>query len=220
MAQALSDAEKDGFGPASLAALLQVIADERSSQREASDRIELVWSGPETVAATTRDTSVVVNDLFRRARRSVVLSGYAIHQGKQVFRHLAANADMQPDLRVRMFCNVQRNPGDPRTDNELLRGFAERFRNEQWPGQRLPEVYYDPRALSLASGPRACLHAKCVIVDEELAFVTSANFTEAAQERNIEAGVLVQSTLLARSLASQFERLVDVGALRRIAGLG
>ncbi|WP_309744892.1 hypothetical protein [Chamaesiphon sp. OTE_20_metabat_361] len=27
---------------------------------------------------------------------------------------------------------------------------------------------------------RACLHAKCVVIDEEYLLVTSANFTEAA----------------------------------------
>ncbi|HEX7379725.1 MAG TPA: hypothetical protein VF278_21555 [Pirellulales bacterium] len=32
-------------------------------------------------------------------------------------------------------------------------------------GQGLPEVFYDPRALEPAAEKRACLHAKCVVVD-------------------------------------------------------
>jgi len=57
------------------------------------------------------------------------------------------------------------------------------------------------------------LHAKCVVVDRRVAFVSSANFTEAAQERNIEAGVLIRSEPFASSLANHFETLAAQGIL-------
>jgi phosphatidylserine/phosphatidylglycerophosphate/cardiolipin synthase-like enzyme len=53
-----------------------------------------------------------------------------------------------------------------------------------------------------------------VVVDEERAFITSANFTEAAQERNIEAGVLLSIPGIAKSLCSQFENLVSRSILK------
>jgi phosphatidylserine/phosphatidylglycerophosphate/cardiolipin synthase-like enzyme len=108
---------------------------------------------------------------------------------------------------------------DARSNEELTREFAERFRQNEWPGERLPLVYFDPRSLQGGTGPRACLHAKCIVVDDERAFVTSANFTEAAQERNLEAGVLVELTVLARALRTQFESLVSSRSLVRLAGL-
>ena len=46
------------------------------------------------------------------------------------------------------------------------------------------------------------------VVDDMAAFVRSANFTEAAHERNIEAGVLVRDAGFARSLSGQFDRFV------------
>jgi phosphatidylserine/phosphatidylglycerophosphate/cardiolipin synthase-like enzyme len=101
----------------------------------------------------------------------------------------------------------------------ILREFAETFRKEVWPGARLPEVFYDPRSLSTETGPKTCLHAKCVVVDEERLFVTSANFTEAAHERNIEAGVLIADPVAAKAMRSQFEALVDRKILRRVPGL-
>jgi phosphatidylserine/phosphatidylglycerophosphate/cardiolipin synthase-like enzyme len=55
---------------------------------------------------------------------------------------------------------------------------------------------------------RACLHAKCIVVDGESVFVSSANFTEAAQERNIEVGVLLRSRLLADRLVLHFDTLL------------
>jgi len=60
---------------------------------------------------------------------------------------------------------------------------------------------------------------KCVVVDEEEAQVTSANFTEAAQERNTEVGVLVRLPNFAKSLNEQFESLVNRGQLKRVPGI-
>jgi phosphatidylserine/phosphatidylglycerophosphate/cardiolipin synthase-like enzyme len=53
------------------------------------------------------------------------------------------------------------------------------------------------------------LHAKCIVVDNEQVFVSSANFTEAAQNRNIEVGLLVRSAVLSERLSRFFEALVD-----------
>jgi phosphatidylserine/phosphatidylglycerophosphate/cardiolipin synthase-like enzyme len=209
-----------GLGASALADLLALIASERSSQRQVADRVELVWSGPETEASVSRETAVVVRELFASARHSVLVSGYAVYQGKRVFHELAVNLDARPDLQVRMFLNVQREPRDARSNEELTREFAERFRKNEWPGVRLPSVYFDPRSLQDGPGVRACLHAKCIVVDDERAFVTSANFTEAAQQRNLEAGVLVESAIFARALRTQFESLVTSRSLVRLAGLG
>ncbi|BDA75995.1 hypothetical protein CAL7716_101610 (plasmid) [Calothrix sp. PCC 7716] len=75
------------------------------------------------------------------------------------------------------------------------------------------------RTLKIGTGAKACLHAKCVVVDEERLFVTSANFTEAAHERNIEAGVLIADTVAAKAMRAQFETLVTRGVLRKAPGI-
>lgn len=56
--------------------------------------------------------------------------------------------------------------------------FTDEFWTEHWPWLQRPLVYFDPRGLSLDKNVTASLHAKCIIVDDEIAFVTSANFTE------------------------------------------
>ena len=45
--------------------------------------------------------------------------------------------------------------------------------------------------------------------------MSSANFTEAAQERNIEVGVLVRSQIVAERLIAFFAALVSTGGVRR-----
>lgn len=85
------------------------------------------------------------------------------------------------------------------------------------PSKRLPEVYYDPRSLETEGSKRAVLHAKTVVVDGRFTLLTSANFTEAAHERNIEAGVLVDDTRLAERMTRQFDHFVEARVLRRLS---
>src|SRR5262249_12702088 len=140
-----------------------------------------------------------------------------VYQGREVFKRLAQRMDERPDLRVQFFLDVQRQPADTAQPEELLRRFAHRFRTSQWPGERLPAVYYDPRSLDLEPGKHSSLHAKCIVVDRRVALVTSANFTEAAQTRNIGVGALIRSEPFARQVAEHFEALADARLLKALA---
>jgi len=61
------------------------------------------------------------------------------------------------------------------------------------------------------------LHAKAIVVDDERLFVTSANLTEAALDRNIEAGLLVTDRALAVSMVRHLGGLIEHGLLARLA---
>ena len=72
-----------------------------------------------------------------------------------------------------------------------------------------PDVNDDQRSVDTGDGPGAVLHAKAVVHDNDQVFVTSANLTTNALDRNIEAGVLVRDRSLAQALAAHFQRLID-----------
>ena len=97
-----------------------------------------------------------------------------------------------------------------------MRKFTDRFWKTEWPGSSRPTVYYDPRALEM-DGPGGVLHAKAVVSDNEAVFVTSANLTEAALDRNIEVGLLVRDRALAATVLSHFQGLIDHGLLRPLS---
>jgi len=199
-----------------LVAAVELLASARAQQPSIDEVIELVTTGPEAGTVTNRDTQVVVQDLFRNAEHSVLVAGYELYQAEPVFRTLADRMAEEARPSVRMFLNVKRPFGDNTTDGELIAAFAYRFRTQHWPSDRaLPEIYFDPRSLSIDAKQRAVLHAKCIIVDGRTAFVSSANFTEAAQERNIEVGVLVRSEIIADRLIAFFSALISTGAARR-----
>lgn len=207
-----------GMSPAALALTLRLLAREKAAAQRERDGVQLVWSGPTHAQASLRDTSVVVADLLDSARESVLISSFAVYEARDIFASLAAKMDSHPQLRVRMFLNVARPHGSDTKEAELLRRFLDVFRKRDWPGQRLPEIFYDPRALDDTPGPRASLHAKCIVVDGERALVTSANFTEAAQQRNVEVGVLVEDGGFARTLRRHFEALVETGVFLALPG--
>ena len=207
---------EDGLRPHHLADLLEILCQDRRQRPVAEDLIELVWTGPEAEGIVNRETAVVVREMFQHARESVLVAGYAVYQGHLVFKALADRMDEHPEIDVQMFLDIQRPPHDRSSSSEIVRRFAERFTRQEWPGRRLPRLYYDPRSLEVEPVKRASLHAKCVVIDRELSFVSSANFTGAAQTKNIEVGILLRSPAFARRLTEHFVMLASSHVLKRV----
>jgi hypothetical protein len=212
----LQHLHEEGMQPQHLALLLETILRTRLSLPQEAELVDLVWTGPETLGVTNLDTAVVVRDLFGAAEAEVLVVGFAVYQGRSVFQRLAERMEERSGLRVKLFLNVPRQLGDTSLPDQVVRRFAHHFRTQEWPGENFPELYYDPRSLDTDAVKRSSLHAKCVVVDRRLALVTSANFTEAAQTRNIEVGALVRCERFAARLAAHFETLAEVGLLKAI----
>ncbi len=201
----------------SIAHTLELLSEAVAERTSEADFIDLVMSAPATPIAANRDTSVVVSELFRNATRSVLLAGYAVHQGQKVFRELASRMNEAKDLSVRFCLDIQRKPGDTTCNQDIVRRFLYDFQQAQWPaGIRLPELFYYPASLSGDRATRAAMHAKSIVVDGLSTFISSANFTEAAQQRNIEVGIVVHSVKLADQITRFFNALVKAKELVQI----
>jgi phosphatidylserine/phosphatidylglycerophosphate/cardiolipin synthase-like enzyme len=173
---------------------------------------DLVWSGPEVEGLYARDTRRVYEELLGSAVNSAWVSSYAYFDGPRAFEVLAKRMDTVPELDVTLMLNIQRKRGDASAADELVRRFADRFWGVDWPGSARPRVFFDPRSIG-PGGPGGVLHAKAVVTDDESVFVTSANLTEAALDRNIEIGLLVRDRSLAATLVCHFCGLIDRGLL-------
>lgn len=177
-------------------------------------RADLVWSGPEVPGLHARDTRRVYEELLGFAQRSVCLSTYVYFDGPKAFDVLARRMDAVAGLQVTLLLNIQRKRGDTTAADHLVRKFADRFWTHEWPGASRPQVFYDPRALE--ADVSGVLHAKAVVVDDETVYVTSANLTEAAFDRNIELGLLLRDRTLAASVSAHFHVLIDRGLLHAL----
>ena len=217
LASRLNELSESGFSGTQVAILLDSMLRDRELFHQSDPKgIDLVTSGPEAAGTTNRDTSVVVREMFAHASECVTVIGYAVHQGQKVFEALAQRMDSNPELKVELFLNISRGDGDTTKSAILVSRYVERFKSQQWPkGSRLPVVYYDPRSVSDDLPIRSSLHAKCVVVDQNDVFVSSANFTEAGQERNIEVGLRLDSAWLAKKLVAHFSKLAEAGQFQR-----
>ena len=195
-----------GMTAVHIAEVLSLLSAQQRRTEQARDAVRLVWSGPERGARETRETSVVIQELFHAAREELLIATYAIHDGDVVFHDLAQRMQHRPALRVRIVLHVHWSPqGAAHAIHDAWHAFA-----AQWPsGARRPALFYDDRSVKGDGHKRASMHAKFVVADDERAFVTSANFTEAAQERNVEAGVLIEQPAFARALRQHVDTLIE-----------
>jgi hypothetical protein len=198
----------------------EIVASERSNSEACSpttrSRLNAEYGGnrrplrTEVAMARNSDGANERSQLFRSTERSVLIAGYAVHQGQRVFQALGNRMAQHPELDVQMFLYVPRKRGDTSSTKVLIARLVQEFKNSHWPKNvPLPMVYVCEQLL-LAASPGS-LHAKCIVVDSQQVFVSSANFTEAAQLRNIEVGLLVNSSAIGERVRRFFRALVDNG---------
>lgn len=203
---------EQGFTSDQAALLLETILQSKKQKSVTENIFDLVVTSPKSNGLLIRNTGTVVRELFERAERTVLVAGYVVYQGRDVFQSLAEKMSERPELQVRLFFNIPRKLHDHAMPKEMTRRFFKRFQEQEWPlNHRMPELFYYPPSLDRNSKNQSCLHAKCVVVDCQSVFISSANFTEAAQYRNIEVGLSVRSSQLAQKLTTHFEMLLADG---------
>lgn len=205
----------DKLSPQNVGSFLDILLND-SKMRNQNKPYELVWTGPEGEQTFNRDTRVVVQQLFDQAQKSILIVGFAFYNGKELFKQLADRFDSNPNLKITLCLNVHRKEYDRNENSAVIRCFRETFIKYNWPGKRLPLIYYDPRSLEVDNVKKAQLHAKCIVVDGETCFVGSANFTDKAHLKNIEAGILINDPVFSKDLENHFLSLIEECSLKKI----
>jgi len=204
-----------GFTPSTLAVTLEALAEDAAARQRTLDQIQLVWTSPDEEGPYVRDTSVVVRQLLSEARQSLWISTYNVYNGHEVFLPIEEAWSFRPELEVVLILNVPPDDRNGLYEDAAVDKCARAFWKYHWPWARKPAVFYDPRGPEESPDRPACQHAKCILVDGATAFITSANFTESAHERNIELGVLFRDNPnVAESIRSKFESLIQNGFLK------
>lgn len=210
----IDDLRTEGWSSKQIATLVKQLAIASRGSQSPEQLFDLVLSGPDVEGIPTRETAAIMHTLFADAMHEVLLVGYAVYNGAEIFRRLAERMQERPELRVWMSLDIRRPHTDTSLESEIVRRFVSEFFRRHWPWSARPELYYDPRSLATDASERSSLHAKCVVVDRQSALITSANFTAAAQRRNIEAGVVIEYEPFVIRLAEYFEGLRVAGILQ------
>lgn len=164
-------------------------------ERELS--VELVWTGPTTRFVPTRRTEQVLLDLIASATKDFFLVSFVAYDVASVVT--ALNDAASRGVRLRILLEASTSHGgtlnyDPAATMRSRVPSAELF---TW--REKPEPFVEGK-----------VHAKVAVVDGTRAFITSANLTSHALEKNMEAGVLINGGPVPKTLSDHLQALVDV----------
>jgi phosphatidylserine/phosphatidylglycerophosphate/cardiolipin synthase-like enzyme len=189
-------AKLNGSSPLYIAGLLtgSVTAVRRARGRQT---VDVVWTGPESGVATSRLTAAAVIDLVGQARRELLLVSYATQTDASLAGALAGAARRGVEITLVTERHAD-NPAFFGTDAPFPGLRAVRL---HWPASERPQG--------------ASLHAKIIIVDDEIALITSANLTSRAMEANIECGILIRGPQ-PRAVRDHITGLYASGILQRL----
>jgi phosphatidylserine/phosphatidylglycerophosphate/cardiolipin synthase-like enzyme len=168
-------------------------------------QVELVWTGPRVGAAGLRRTEQVLLEMIGAAKMSIWLVAFAAYKVPLVSS--ALQAAMARGVRLQLVLEDREVSEGKVTFDPLPAlvaaglGGAEVF---VWPIDQRPR---DGR------GRHGTLHAKGLVVDDRMAFITSANMTEDALNINMELGVALHVPEAVRQIADQLRGLVSRGVL-------
>ena len=164
---------------------------------EAESETELVWTGPSSELVATRKTEQALLQVINAARAKLFLTSFVAYDVESIVAALTNAADRGVALSM-LLESSDRHGGGVSID-----GIA-RMR-EALPSARV--YFWKEKGDEFAGGK---VHAKVAVCDERLCFISSANLTGHAMEKNMEAGVLIRGGALPRILHRHLEALVTV----------
>lgn len=204
------------WGSDVVAAVIDTILDTRDESLNVSLTQSLVVTGPEVPQKQILKTGSRFLQVVDHAKRELMVATFALYQGDKILEPIYQAMLRNEDLDVVLILNVQRGYGDTTQASQLVDKCRHDFLSKHWKWDLKPRVYYFPGSLELSYKLRGVMHAKFLIADEERAFVTSANFTEAAQQKNIEVGVELANSIEPKALSRYFKELIESGCLEKL----
>lgn len=167
--------------------------------------VELVWTGPRTQLIPTRQTEQVLLEVISAAKIDLFLVTYVFYKASSITT--ALNEAIARGVGVRILLESSREHGG------TVRGDGVQAIRDAIPKS---SIYVWDAASRKGNGDLAsvAVHAKCAVADKMLAFITSANLTTAALERNMELGVLIRGGTVPDQLGRHLEALVTTKVIR------
>ena len=160
--------------------------------------MSVVWTGPESGVSSSRLTAAAVIELINAARSEILLVSYATHTEPSITAALSAAAARG----VAVTLLAERHE-----DNPSYTALGTPF-----PGLGALRLHWPAKSRP----PGAALHAKIIVVDDQVALVGSANLTSRAMESNLECGILIRGGPQPRAIRDHITGLYAAGLLLRL----
>ena len=212
----LLDLSEDGWTTDQISLFLRTLQKTHQKADPLSNLVDLVISGPSMPQVPTRSTKAVFNELVAGIEEEVLIVSFAIYNGKTLLKPLAEKLEENPKISAKFVLNIPRGRNDKTLSNQLISRFKDDFVNKVWPGKVYPEIFHFPQSLEQNWKERASLHSKVIVVDRKRLFISSANLTDAAHNKNIETGLVLEHPASAERLVTYFDALIAAENLEAI----
>lgn len=158
--------------------------------------IELVWTGPTTPFVSARRTEQALLQVIGAARQTLFVTSFVAYDVSTIVK--ALNDASMRGVRISMLLESSHDHGGSLNFDMIgkMRTFVPSAKLYVWRERAAP--FTDGR-----------VHAKVAVADGVVCFITSANLTSHAMERNMEAGVLITGGRIPRLLHEHLQALVD-----------
>lgn len=156
---------------------------------------ELVWTGPTTPFVSARRTEQALLQVINAAEQTLFITSFVAYDVSTIVKALNAASDR--GVVISMLLELSQDHGGSITFDAIgkMRTLVPAARLYAWRDKADP--FSDGR-----------VHAKVAVADGHTCFITSANLTGFAMERNMEAGLLISGGRVPRSLDEHLRALV------------
>lgn len=165
--------------------------------------VELVWTGPMTPFVAPRRTEQVLLDVIEQATSELFIVSFVAYDVAPIIAALNTATSRGVEVKILVEASLTQGgslPVDPVSTMSTAVPAAKLY---SWTDR--PHPFTNGR-----------VHAKLAVADGGIAFLTSANLTGHALEKNMEAGVLVTGGHVPPRLRDHLHALVETKTIHRV----
>lgn len=163
--------------------------------------IELVWTGPSSKLIATRKTEQALLQVIDAAQSRLFITSFVAYDVASIMSALRKAVDRGVEVSMLLESSDKHGGGVSIDAIGQMRAAL--------PAARI--YFWGDKGDSFAGGK---VHAKVAVCDESICFISSANLTGHAMEKNMEAGVLIRGGSLPIKLQNHLEALVTIKILK------
>ncbi len=171
-------------------------------------RLELVWTGPDSHVIPLRRTDQALLQLVNTAQERLHIVSFAVYK-PQAISQAIANAT-QRGVSVAIYLETP-DASEGKIAFDTIRALGQQVAEHA-------QIYVWPleKRLRTVDGRHGSLHAKIAVADGREMLISSANLTEYAMTLNMEMGLLVHGGPLPAQVETHLEQLVEQGVFRLV----
>lgn len=158
---------------------------------------ELVWTGPTTPFVSARRTEQALLQVINSAKQSLFITSFVAYDVSTIVK--ALNSAHERGVMISMLLELSKDQGGSINFDSVgkMRALVPSAKLYAWVDK--VNQFVDGR-----------VHSKVAVADSSICFITSANLTGHAMEKNMEAGVLISGMKFCEALKYHFESLIQM----------